>query len=591
MRTGPKKALSLLLALFTRRASGVVVKRPQERENYQDGDRSQTELWNDRPYLDVEEPHMDADLDLDAEKTDEPAKRLSMEPVVRQAVMELVAKSEDADTDADPDDSADANEHYDSSGEQGGVLWPRIAPLVDAVLDLMLMYDNRSQFDSSLESSSVPNKAYILFVADKAEKLDFGYRRAKKDWDKFRELVPAVSGVFREEYKLGLLEQSLRVMYDAVGTVTRTRFASEPKERGFDRHEFGAEKAGAGGLQEFYEGYVPGEVPRQKTLNIKRMIALAKGKTGGMVEEIANRLGTREIVDFSTGKVNTKRLQGLLRYVVDQPDSELALTIITGTMVREVIRQSVRDEKGNHPVQFDADGAQVRLNISPSQLLSNMQGGTKDVVDEWLGMVISILSLVDVLPPGDEEETQSRIRDSLAKMGIDIAQRAFQGLHGKSMERNPRDPRDPRDPMDLVENALEKFDDAVSDDDIYAAIAAAKELNQILSGLGAIDMSAAQGAVADLEEIAEARKNGKPEPKLDMKALRRTLLVPVRSLDSKKKEKAASMTVADIAKRIVAPAKVRVVTQDEAEDGIELGDGNILGLPAKRHAARLAIGG
>lgn len=56
-------------------------------------------------------------------------------------------------------------------------------------------------------------------------------------------------------------------------------------------------------------------------------------------------------------------------------------------------------------------------------------------------------------------------------------------------------------------------------------------------------------------------------------------------------DKSASTPVADIAKRIVSPAKVKVVTRDEAEDGIELGNGESLKLPNKYHAVSHALGG
>lgn len=72
--------------------------RPQDRETYQDGDRALSDLWRDRPYQDVEQPHMDADPDIDAEESGEPAKRLNTETVVRRVVAELAAEPEEFGT-------------------------------------------------------------------------------------------------------------------------------------------------------------------------------------------------------------------------------------------------------------------------------------------------------------------------------------------------------------------------------------------------------------------------------------------------------------------------------------------------------------
>lgn len=98
MRAGRKKAVPPLRRADPEYQSWTIHDRPQDRETYQDGDRSLSELWRDRPYQDVEQPHMDADPDIDAEESGEPAKRLNTETVVRRVVAELAAESEEFGT-------------------------------------------------------------------------------------------------------------------------------------------------------------------------------------------------------------------------------------------------------------------------------------------------------------------------------------------------------------------------------------------------------------------------------------------------------------------------------------------------------------
>jgi len=506
MRAGRKKAHPLLRRADPAYQSWTIVDRPQGRENYQDGDRSQTMLWKDRPYLDVEQPHMDADPDIDAEDTGEkPAKRLGLESIVRRAVMELVADSDHEDN---------KTRYFDMSGAFDAPLWGAVAPLVNYVLDLMRMNEDSDQLKSKVESSSISRKSGLLEIARIAEEFNFGYRRQKKDWDSFTKLVPAVTGLLKNKHNRTNLKEALGQWVAENGPVDKKGFAGAPDEWGFDIFE--PSTTPTGDAQEFYEGYIPGAVPRQETFNLKRIVKLAEGDWEDMVSGIRSRLSEKMIVDFDTAEVNTRRLSSLLRYITDQPDSQLAMTVVVGAIVRDVIRQvgGLREDA----IKFD--GRTVRLDINVSSLLSAMQSGTRRITDEWLSMAISMMRIVGALPGGDPdpEPLRDRMRNGLVAIALSIATMAIQGLHDRPTSQD-------------------------------------------------------ESAVAGSEESGGTGENGQQDNNSDFVST-------------------ASFTVADIAKRIVSPAKVRVVTQDEAEGGIELGDGEILELPTgKRRPANLVSGG
>lgn len=97
MRTDPRKNLSTPRYGAPGVPGPYTVERPQDRETYQDGDRSLTDRWNDMPYSDVTEPHPNADTDLDAVESGPPIKRLKLDKTTRQMAAELVS---------DPDKSA-----------------------------------------------------------------------------------------------------------------------------------------------------------------------------------------------------------------------------------------------------------------------------------------------------------------------------------------------------------------------------------------------------------------------------------------------------------------------------------------------------
>lgn len=601
MRAGSKKALSLLRWGAPGVSGPYTVERAQDRENYQDGDRSLTRRWGDMPYSDVKEPHPNADTDLDAEETGKPAKRLNTESVVRQAVMELIAESDEEDLEREK------AKHLDSSGAFSGPLWGKVAPLVDAVLDLMRMNDSADHLKSNVESSSIRKKELILAVAKKAELFGFGYRTTKKDWNMFMELVPALTGMFSDSYRRDLLKNALGEWKEEYGSWKHTTFAGEPGDNGFDTFD---PPAGLGGrdTQEFYEQYVPGAIPRQETYNVKRIVSLAEGDLSELSAGLHKRMDERMIVDFTTARVNTQRLQSMMRYVTDQPDSELAMAIVVGAIVRDAVRQAGADSE--EMIQFD--GARAKLNMTPGQLISGMQGGTKRIIDEWLSMAISIMRLVGVLPDdkeGDDkgeddkpdtpkyQSLQNRMRENLVKIGLKIAEEAIQGLHDRNMSESSPDDSPLDDSTSPVENEAERInamaemlDDALGDDNFAAATQAAQGLHDIMTELGAssASLSSVASAIARLKEVAESPP-GDGDPPLDKRALKRDIMAPVRELV--RTSKAASVTVADIAKRIIAPAKVRIVTQDEAEDGIELDDNKSLKLPDRYHAASCALGG
>jgi len=583
MRAGRKKTAPLLRQADPEYQSWTIVDRPQDRENYQDGDRSLTELWNDRPYSDVEEPHMDADPDIDAEESGEPAKRLSMEPVVRRAVMELVAEDSEEDIEKTKD--------LDSSGAFSGPLWGEVAPLVNAVLDLMHMNQDSDQLKSKLESSSIRKKWLIEAVAAKAEKFGFGYRTAKKDWGSFMELVPAVTGMFTDKHRRSLLRNALgEWVKETDEKIIARGFAGAPAP---DDWGFGAlDLSAAGGgsdTQEFYEGYVPGGIPRQETYNVDRIVNLAKGKIGEMVKGLRSRLEQRRIVDFSTAKVSTQRLQSLIRYVTDQPDSQLAMAIVVGAIVRDALRQT---GEASEDIRFGENG-EVDLNITPAELLSGMQGGTKRIIDEWLSMAISIMRLVGVLPGDDPDpdteyvradmskyqSLHDRMRKNLAEIGLIIATSAAKGLHNNQPDEGSDEASDEASVLDkralwkpIAALAAEMDDHGAADD--------------LVTEFGnAIDRNIVSEAVSAAEAIHRAASSSGASA-ANLSAVEQ-LIHKLNAMSTK----AASTTVADIAKRIVAPAKVRVVTRGEAEDGIELDDGETLELPGRLHDAYLVIGG
>ncbi len=596
MCAGPKKALSLLRW----GASGVPgpysVERPQVKEDYNDGDRSLGRLWKDRPYSDVESPHPNADTDLDAEPQSKPTKRLFTEQVIRQAVIELVAAADQKERERE------MAKHLDQSGAFSGPLWSKVAPYVNCVLDLMRMIQDSNELKSKLESSSVRKKELIWAVAQKAEMFGFGYRTEKKDWDKFTELVPAVTGMLKDEHNRELLGNALGEWAGEVGQIEQQGFAgAAPNKDDWGFKIFVPDAGGGKDTQEFYEGYTPGGVPRQRTYNVERIVALAKGNfTDDMVDGLRDRLKERMIVDFSTAQVDTQRLQAMMRYVTDQPDSQLALAIVVGTIVREAVRQVAANSED--AVEFE--NGTVKLNITPAALLSGMQGGTSRIIDEWLRMAVSIMRLVGVLPAttaaGDQDvpkyqAMQNGMRERLAAVGLRIATEAIQGLHDSNSAIGEQ--TDGGD--DAAQPGVESGQRAVSQGELRRAITApVVDLDDSLGDMEAEVMAVLESA---LDHMGDDQPDTAAQKARELHGLVSSLGASPASLASLSgaiKElmamsvpRSASTTVADIAKRIVAPARMRVVTKDEAEEGVELGDGETLELPDRYHAAHSAIGG
>ena len=554
------------------------------REQYGEPASPLAELWRDRPYSDTEPMHPNEDPDIDAadDGVGTPATRLS--PPARSP---RSAKGKDEPGVAKGDPGAKRKDEpeleYDDDLAYGTPLWTKVAPLVDGVTNLMKNSDSEEKFYAMLNSEGIANVQLIRYVVERAVKLGFGFRYVKKDWKQFLRLVPACV-LFKQEYWRELLRTALT----EAGTGDPLRFANEPSDLGFRRTEFG--KAGeSGDPQEVYEERMPGRIPPLETKNIEDWLSLLRGKTGELEGKAWERITKKMIVDPDSARFSTARLQSMLRYAFDMPDSPLAMALIAAVVLREALRLS--GEKGSDHVLRCIERRDP--GVTAGEVLSGMSQASSEILDDWLSVAVSALSFVGVLPVG-HDEARDAMRRGLAGMAVGMSrsyfkllgERALPQVLGDARQKSGERSRRLADELNgLARGAMGAMEERTGELADRAKMRALKdalrEMHWAAEGTDADAISAAAEAVVaalraagveDADGLAEARRAAQ-----EMQPQRR-----------------ASTAVADVVKRIVSPARHRVVTREEAEDGIEVdveGDTPALRLPARYHAVSQALSG
>jgi len=564
--------------------SGPSPERGQDRDRYQDGDRTLSDKWRDMPYADTEPPHPDADPRKDAP----PAKRrtrLRFDDIAREAATVL------AQDEADEAERAEMEALRWDDAQWGSDAWRVVAPYVDAVLNLMQGCENAGDLMSRLKESGAPDARMVLQIVKVATKFGFGFRETPKWWTKFQELVPAVAGLLKDENSRFKLKSTLQRVADSIKRKVPFQGLQRQPEAGFEEMTLDAPLEGYDPTDplQVYEEAVPGEVPELESRNVKRILRLYENDPK-LSEEFSQGLSNWRIIDFDSGKLDTSRLQTVLRYIIDRPTAPEAPFPVVGVLVREALSHGARDAEE----LFESAGksGRVELNISPEQILHSLSGGGKEVVNTWLSIASSALALTGKLPQpqGDDGEstpqtaTQRRLALNAASIAIGIAEkmlwrmvaanrtrireevqaiRQIRELALRAVDKKALGPRGRQVFGDTIDPAIEGMREAVKEGDAKALAESANEMLKIVR-----DFVRDESKVAPLERAVESL---------------------VRLLESPAKAKAASNPVADIAKRIVAPAKHRVVTREDAEGGIEVGDDE-LKLPSRYHSVSQALG-
>ena len=399
------------------------VGRPQ-REQYGDVGSPLVALWRDRPYSDTEPPHPNADPDIDAADAGvgPSAKRLSPPPRPLRS-----AKGE-----GEPGPAKGKPElEYDDDLSYGMPLWPKVAPLVDGVTNLMKNSDSEDKLHAVLESNGVANAKLIQYVVERATRLGFGFRYVKKDWKQFLKLVPACI-LFKQEYWRDLLKQALV----KAGIGDTHPFADQPDDMGFK--QLGKSSRGRGGdPQEVYEERTPGRIPVMETKNIEGWLDLYRGKIGELEEGAWGRIVEKKIVDPESARFFTARLQSALRYAYEMPDSHLAMALIAAVVLREALRLS--DEKGDdHLLRCLKEGDP---GVTAGEVLSGISPSSSAILEKWLSIAVSSMAFVGVLEPGSYGEVKGAMRRSLASMAVGMLRRYFKLLSGRALPRVLEDAR------------------------------------------------------------------------------------------------------------------------------------------------------
>ena len=574
--------------------SGPATERPRDKDGYQDGDRGLSDRWRDMPYADTEPPHPDADPRKDAPPAGRRRKRLRFDDMAVAAAMAISAQ----------DDEAEQREQEElaalrwDDARYGSDSWRMVAPYVDAVLNLMQGCENFGDMDSRLDQSGAPDAEMVTVIARVAQKhFGFGYREAPKQWESFQELVPAVAGLLKDSNSRFKLEKSLQKVADSIKRKVPFTGLADQSEANFKAMEFDVQMEDGeptDPLQVYEEG-VPARVPELESRNVKRIIALHDGDPA-LAGDIADGLGRWRIIDFGTGKFHKDRLQSVARYIVDRPTAPEAPWLVVALLVREAVKQGARepdvlfDEAGGH------EGGAVRLNVTPDQVLQGLPGASRSLVDTWLSIAASTLLLVGKLPAGEKGEddtaqdrARARMAANAAKIAIAVAEKMLTAMLSASR-------RNIREEFQAVQKIQDEYSKIVesggSGDSEYDAMVErmANESRPAMDGmLDAVrrnDMAGLGELAVRFLRVVEGfvRDNSKTRRlRESVESLRETLSArPARA--------ASTAPVADIAKRILAPAKSRVVTREDAEEGIDVGDDKELKLPSRYHAVSQALG-
>lgn len=510
------------------------VERAQDRDEYHDRDPALIQRWKDRPYSDVEEPHMDADPEKDA-RPNRPRLRLFVdEDVVRAAMLIAGGGMEE------------------SVGEmeigRGDILWAEIAPLVNFILDAMQGFEDADAFGSRLDNG-VRGADALVQMADAAVKAGFGFRGTRKDWDNFTPLVSRAANFLanrenRAKFVGALSELGEVTLHDFVGAPKKrdgTEYSSKARSWGFEPKKLFASDD-AERFQEVFEEGVPGRVPGRETVqtdNYRGMLG-----AGGFESKIEELLTSMGIVDFEKAQFNDQRVRSILRMVTEAPDSDRASAALIAMLMRDIKGQMgnfIEQMESGGESNFDPETGRIRADMS------GMNARTKETFEQWLRMAATDVARVNVRSTGEPYQTMAKNAWRIAMMMTQKLMQNWWKLNAEDAEGRAR-------------ANIEKYGEKVR-----------------RMGVDGVQLRA---VVDRVTALADAIRNRDYQAE---SAVRSELDSLLESAESR------AAAVAEMTKRIEAPATIRTVDKEEAEEGIDIGDGLTLKMPSRYHAVSRAL--
>ena len=241
------------------------------------------------------------------------------------------------------------------------------------------------------------------------------------------------------------------------------------------------------------------------------------------------------ILDFLGGKDITGRMQKQLegQGIINIAQGQFSVKRLSAVMRFMVERPDtvqaaalmvglmLKDTLGQLDLESHIDKETGRINISPSQIIQNMSGNTKSLADRWIRSAVAILKMAGMMPEGEDYESA---REKILQSAIRTAVSIANPLVGSMMNRFQ------------AEQA--------------AAEQAEREKMQ--------QMNVRQPA---------SQPEGQPPP------------------SGHASSRDAELVSADVLKEITGPTRLRIVTPEEAEEGIEVDDERKLKFRRSRYHA------
>lgn len=501
-------------------AGPYTVERGIDRDTYHDGPRNLSDIANARPYGELESPHQDADANIDAERPSYPIRRVMINEETIRNLISSVLKTAKGDEEGEDENIGGGGEY-----EPGTKYFSQIAPYMDYVADLMHGYINKQELVSALESSSFAGVEDIKNLVEKAEKSGFGYRDKAKSYDALRRMV--------NEYGQKVLNDDTRQKFDDALTGANKAglfrnfggsYVGVPADRlNFKQNPNKWEVSETTTQLQFYDPAAIGKLPEVQTKYINFILDLVKGKSS--TEEIKSLLQRQRIIDIAQGQFNVKRLNSVMRFMMEHPDTELAAALLVGLMLKETLGKL--DLKSHI-------GEKGKLTISQRHILRNMSDNTKSLADRWIRSAVAILKMSGVMPEGEDYESVRR---------------------------------------KILQNA------------ITAAVNIANPLVNSMMGWFQTKQDAAERAKAEQAEREKMQQMDvrQPAPQPTGQPTQQPEGQPVPP--GRQSSRDAELVSADVLKEITGPTNLRVVTPEEAEEGIEVGDEKKLKFRRSRYHA------
>lgn len=423
------------------------------------------------------------------------------------------------------DEGEDENIGGGGEYEPGTKYFSQIAPYMDYVADLMHGYINKQELVSALESSSFAGVEDIKKLVERAEKSGFGYRDKAKSYDALRRMVNEYG---QEE----VLNDDARQRFDDALTGANKAglfkgfdgsYVGVPADRlNFKQNPNKWEVSETTTQLQFYDPAAIGKLPEVQTKYVHFILDLVKGKSS--TEKIEALLRSQRVIDMTQGQFNVKRMSAVMRFMTEHPDTELAAALLVGLMLKETLGK----------LNLKSHIGEKGLTISHRHILRNMSSDTKSLADRWIRSAVAILKMAGMMPEGEDyESVRRKILQNAIKAAVNIA--------------NP-----------LVDSMMKRFQTAQADAERADAERAERDKMQ--------QMDVRQPALQPEGQPAQ-QPGGKP------------------TTPSRQSSRDAEMISADVLKEITGPTRLRVVTPEEAEEGIEVGDEKKLKFRRSRYHA------